>query len=265
MEKNRSSLSFSAIPAYSGNIIRDTAVVINSAVKWLILGVITFLCGTVATGFGLLRMANAAHVVAQIWGRTLLFFSGVKVRVHNKEKIHRDGPVIVMANHQSLFDVLVMYSAMDIQFRWLAKASIFKIPIFGWGMAGAGYIPVERDDKKKALQALFHAAEKVQEGKSVIIYPEGTRGYPDGRMRPFKKGGFILAKKAGVVIQPLTIDGARRIVPVQKEHIFQRIYGGTMDVYIHDPLTPESFAQHGVDQLSDRLREIIQVPLQRET
>ena len=261
MEKNSSVVAPPERPAYTGNVFKDFAVILMSLAKWALFLVVTFFCALSASILAIFRLANAAHVVAQIWGRTLLFCSGVKLRVHDAEKLYRDGPVIIMANHQSLFDVLVMYGALPIQFRWMAKASIFKIPLFGSAMAGAGYIPVERDDKKKALQALFVAAEAVQAGKSVIIYPEGTRGYPDGRMRSFKKGGLILARKANVVIQPLTIDGARRILPIQEKHILQRMYGGAIDVYVHDPIMPEAQKGLSLDGLSDMLREVIARPL----
>ncbi len=261
MNDNQPALTLHKIPAYTGNLLKDLAVLLGSVTKWLVFLVVTLIAALVACVLAIFQLANAAHVVARTWGRTLLFCSGVKVHVHQRENLHRGGPVIVMSNHQSLFDVLVMYAALDIQFRWMAKDSIFKIPLFGWAMAGAGYIPVVRDDKKKALHALFEAAEKIQGGKSVIIFPEGTRGYPDGGMRPFKKGGFILAKKAGVVIQPLTIEGARRIVPKQKEHLLQRIHGGTVDVYIHAPIAPAAFAKRSVDQLSETLRGVIGGPL----
>lgn len=241
--------------------LRETAILIKSIFQWIVLIMITLVLGLCASLAALTRLQNWVHVVATWWGRALARGSGAKVRIHNRENLYRDGPVILLSNHQSLFDIPVLYAALDVQFRWMAKASLFKIPIVGWAMKWAGYIPVVRDDRKLALQSLFKAAEKIQDGSSVIIFPEGTWGYPDGSMRPFKKGAFILAKKAAVVIQPITIKGARKIAPEETGTRIQRIYGGEVDVHFHKPLQPAEFADLNADELSERLRKIIESAL----
>jgi 1-acyl-sn-glycerol-3-phosphate acyltransferase len=117
-----------------------------------------------------------------------------------------------MANHLSQFDIPVLLSGMPIQFRWLAKAELFKIPIFGRGMRGAGYISIDRSNRQSAFQSLTRAAQIIRQGTSVVIFPEGTRSV-DGRLQGFKKGGFVLAVDAGVPTIPLIIEGTHEIMP----------------------------------------------------
>ena len=104
--------------------------------------------------------------------------------------------------------------------RWLAKAELFKIPIFGASMKGAGYISIDRSDRKSAFESLDRAANLIRNGTSVLIFPEGTRSW-DGQLLPFKKGGFVLAADAGVPIIPIIITGTHHIMP-KKGLLIQR-------------------------------------------
>lgn len=221
---------------------------------------VTLFYGLLVMPLVLVRASNAIHWFATMWGRTILKLSFSSVTVNGREKIYRDGPVIFLSNHQSMFDIGMFYHFLDVavQFRWMAKASLFKIPIMGWAMKAAGYIPVERDDRKKALQSMFNAAEQIRQGKSVIIFPEGTRGTPEGRLLKFKKGGFILAKKANVTLQPVTIWGAHEIMPPQRDQKLQRLNRGHIFVTIHDPIAPEEYAHLSADELSEKIRQIIE-------
>jgi len=221
--------------------------------------VVLFFCMICA----LLRQPRWIHKIAFLWGKSITFFCRTDIQVEGKEKIYRDGPVIFVLNHQSLFDILIIYNFLDVQFRWMAKASLFKIPVFGHAMKAADYIPVERGDRKLALKSLFDAAEHVRQGTSVVIFPEGTRGHPDGSMLPFKKGGFILAKKAQVTIQPITLWGANQIVPVDRTRTIQRIYPGVARAVIHDPILLEDYKDLSADQLSDKVEAVIKGPMDR--
>ena len=109
-----------------------------------------------------------------------------------------------MANHQSNFDIPVLLAHLPLQFRWLAKAELFKIPVFGRAMRGCGYISIDRSDRESAFQSLAKAAATIKDGTSVLVFPEGTRSL-DGMIKPFKKGSFVLAVDAGVPIVPIVI------------------------------------------------------------
>lgn len=203
------------------------------------------------------------HNVSRGWARTLHRLSMTRVIVEGGEKIYKDGPVIIMSNHQSLFDIIIFYDFLHIQFRWMAKASLFKVPCLGRGLAAAGNIPVEREDKQKARSSLFFAAERIRNGTSVVIFPEGTRGHKDGTMLPFKKGGFVLAKKARVAIQPVTLWGANKIVPLDRKKILQHVHPGTVRVIIHDPIFPDEIKKMKSEELSNKIRAIIESPMDR--
>jgi 1-acyl-sn-glycerol-3-phosphate acyltransferase len=120
-----------------------------------------------------------------------------------------------MANHQSNYDIPVLLGYLPGQFRWLAKAELFKIPIFGRSMRGCGYISIDRFNRQSAIESLNKAADRIKNGASVVIFPEGTRS-PDGGIMAFKKGGFVLAIDAGVPIIPVVIDGTRGIMPKKR-------------------------------------------------
>jgi 1-acyl-sn-glycerol-3-phosphate acyltransferase len=236
----------------------------RSIYYWVLMVLVTLVIGILSLPFMIFRLRRPMHMVGFVWGRMLTWLAGIQVHVEGREHLHRIGPIVLIANHQSMVDIIVFYTILDIPFAWMAKASLFKLPFIGWGMTAAGYIPVERHDRRRSLDSLYEAAEIVKRGRSVIVFPEGTRGHPDGSMLPFKKGGFILAKRAGVVVQPVTIHGANTVIPPrQKGTRVQRIYPGAVRVVIHPPLQPRVYADMSPEDLSEHVRGIIQAPLAR--
>jgi 1-acyl-sn-glycerol-3-phosphate acyltransferase len=158
------------------------------------------------------RSGDSVHRVGRAWSRCLLALSGVRVTVTGIERIDADRSYIFMANHQSNFDIPVLLGHLPVQFRWLAKAELFRIPIFGRAMRGAGYISIDRSDRAAAFASLQQAAEKIRQGVSILIFPEGTRSL-DGSLKAFKKGGFVTAIGAGVPIVPVAVRGTYDIMP----------------------------------------------------
>ena len=179
-------------------------------IAWII--IFTFLLSFVAISVSLFsRTGNGVHKMGRFWAKTILWVAGIKVQTRGLENFNPDKPFVFMCNHQSNFDILVLFSALPAQFRWIAKAELFKIPLFGQSMRGAGYISIERKDRKKAIKSLKQAAERIKTGTSVMIFPEGTRS-KDGNIGEFKKGGFILAYDAGVHIVPIVLNGTWSIM-----------------------------------------------------
>ncbi|MFZ4858223.1 MAG: lysophospholipid acyltransferase family protein [Desulfuromonadaceae bacterium] len=172
--------------------------------------------------------AHAWH--ARLWARLMLALNGVNVTVSGSERLP-DGPVIFMSNHQSNFDILSLLAAMPRRFYWIAKKELFDIPLFGHSMRRGGYIPLDRGDGRKALQSLDAAAATIRQGKSVVLFPEGTRT-TDGNLLPFKRGGFVLARKAEVPVIPVTINGSARINPANR----MRLYSGNISITLHPPV-----------------------------
>lgn len=168
---------------------------------------------------------------ARLWARLALALNGVRTTLAGAEHLPA-GPVIFMSNHQSNFDILSLLAALPRQIHWIAKKELFDIPVFGSSMRRGGYIPLDRGDGRKALQSMDEAAATIHQGKSVVLFPEGTRTQ-DGNLLPFKRGGFILARKAAVPVIPVTINGSGRINPAGRI----RLYPGTIHITLHPSVT----------------------------
>jgi 1-acyl-sn-glycerol-3-phosphate acyltransferase len=157
-----------------------------------------------------------------------------------------------MSNHQSNFDIPVLLAYLDTQFRWLAKAELFKIPIFGSSMKRAGYISINRSNRRSAFESLKEAARKIRNGVSVLIFPEGTRSR-DGNIRAFKKGGFVLAVDSGVPVVPIVIHGTWSIM--SKKGI--RIKPGNVVIEILKPIETSDYTRKTKDDLMGQVSQAI--------
>jgi 1-acyl-sn-glycerol-3-phosphate acyltransferase len=177
------------------------------------------------------RSGRWMHRHGRFWAWGGLKAGGVRFQVSGAEKVPSDGPVIFMSNHQGNFDILTLYQAVPRPFAWLAKEELFTIPLFGHSMTRGGYIPVDRSDGRKALKSLDTAAGLIRGGRSVLIFPEGTRS-TDGHLLPFKRGGFILAAKAGVPVVPIAITGSLLINPPRQ----LRLKPGIIKVHFGAPI-----------------------------
>ena len=216
---------------------------------WVLLGTAIFGAIAILVSF-FSRTGNAVHNVAQIWGRSILLVSGIRVRLHGLAHLERLRSCIFMCNHQSNYDIPVLLGKLPVQFRWLAKAELFKIPLFGRSMRGAGYISIDRFDRESAFQSLDKAAGTIRQGTSVMIFPEGTRS-PHGKLLPFKKGGFVLAVDAGVPIVPLVIAGTHDIMPKRRLLVMRR----PVTVQIQAPIETTPFTRDTKAALMDRVRQ----------
>lgn len=155
--------------------------------------------------------ADKVQLLPRLWARIICWCAGVEVTVEGRERLDCAKTYIFAANHQSQFDIFVLQGYLGVDFRWMAKKELFDIPIFGAGMRSAGYISVDRSRGRQALQSLNEAAQRISDGTSVIIFPEGTRS-PDGRLHSFKSGAMVLAIKAGVPIVPVAIIGTHQVL-----------------------------------------------------
>jgi 1-acyl-sn-glycerol-3-phosphate acyltransferase len=227
-------------------------------VLWVI--VITTVIGSLIILFSFFsRDGNVFHLMARFWANSILWVSRVKARVTGTEKVPPGRSYIYMPNHQSNADIPLLLGRLPVQFRWLAKAELFKIPIFGRAMRGVGYISIDRSNRKSAFESLARAARTIRNGTSVLIFPEGTRSR-DGRLLPFKKGGFVLAVDSGVPIVPVIIRGTRNIIP--KGHFMIRPAPVTMQIL--DPVETADYTRKTKDALLERIRTILIDNLENE-
>jgi 1-acyl-sn-glycerol-3-phosphate acyltransferase len=205
---------------------------------------------------------DRAHQMGSIWGSCLLFFSGVRARITYLEPLTPGEAYVFAANHQSAYDILALLSKLGIQFRWLAKESLFKIPFMGWAMTRVGYIPINRSQPKSAYRSLLLAAKKVENGTSVLIFPEGTRQSPN-QLGEFKKGGFILAVKSGRPLVPVSLSGSAAVLPKKS----LSIRPGTIDIVVGKPISTKGISVKAVEPLMEQVRTAIQQhfrPVDRE-
>ncbi len=142
---------------------------------------------------------------ARWWGRGLLWASACELRVEGASL--EDTPAVFVANHQSIFDVPALLASVPGQARFMAKRELFRIPLFGWALWIAGFVPVDRRDRSRAAETFNQASQRLRAGASVVVYPEETRSH-DGRLRPFKRGGILLALKTGAPIVPVGVAGS---------------------------------------------------------
>ncbi|MEO8349302.1 MAG: lysophospholipid acyltransferase family protein, partial [Acidobacteriota bacterium] len=149
---------------------------------------------------------------ARGWARTLLALAGVKVLLKDGGRLPRDRSFVVVANHESFCDVLVLLAHLPMQVRFLAKRSVFRVPILGWSIAAAGFIPVDRDAGSRSGAAVEAALRRLEGGRSVVVFPEETRTQ-SGELLPFKKGAAHLALRSGFPILPCGLAGTLRVLP----------------------------------------------------
>jgi 1-acyl-sn-glycerol-3-phosphate acyltransferase len=158
------------------------------------------------------RTGNAVMVLARLWSRVLLGVPGVTVEMKTHAALDLSRPYIFMPNHASMVDIWAMFVAVPVQFRFIAKKQLGAIPLFGWAMRAGRFIFIDRQNAVSARRSIDEAARRIKSGQSVVIFPEGTRTR-DGKLGPFKKGGFHLAVGSGAEIVPVAIRGTRAVMP----------------------------------------------------
>ena len=149
---------------------------------------------------------------ARGWARTILFFSGVRVCVLHRERLFGGRGFVVVSNHESYADILVLLSSLALPVRFLAKRSIFRVPVLGWSIGAAGFVPVDRGDRSRGAATVEAALKLLKAGRSLVIFPEETRTRT-GDLLPFKPGAALFALRSGFPLLSVGISGTRRVLP----------------------------------------------------
>ena len=185
---------------------------LRSAVVWPFILVATVLFGVPAMFAALLPPRGDWFLLfARAWARTLLAAAGVSIRVLHPERLEPGRSFVIVANHESFCDILVLLAALPMQVRFLAKRSIFRVPVLGWSIAAAGFIPVDRDDRSRGAATVEAALRRLKGGRSLVIFPEETRT-DTGDLLPFKRGAAHLALRSGLPILPIALAGTFRVL-----------------------------------------------------
>ena len=191
------------------------------------------------------------------WAWLILALGGVAIRVHGLDRLDARQRYLFIVNHQSNVDIPVLLQSLTgFQLRWIAKKELLWVPFLGWAMWAGKHIAVDRRDSAGALGGLKKAAARMASGISVVVFPEGTRS-PDGRLLPFKRGGFLLAAKTGAPVVPVTISGSHRVLPKGA----WRLRPGIVDVYVSEPIPMTEHRPGALRNLADQVQRIIEKKL----
>ncbi len=191
--------------------------------------------------------------MGRMWGRTIYWGSLSRIRARGFERLEWNQPAILMANHESYMDVPALIAACPVPLRFVARKEVFAVPIMGSAMKVTGQISVDRSNRERAIESLKAAASSIADGRTVLLFPEGTRS-ADGLLGPFKKGGFMLALQAGVPIVPVGVAGTRDIVP-RGGWSFRP---GTVQLVVGDPIPTEGLTVEDRDTLMAQVRGAIE-------
>jgi len=205
------------------------------------------------------RKGNLVHYIGKFWSLLNLYLSGTRLKIKGKEKIEKGRTYIVMSNHQSLVDVWALIGKLPLQLRWTIKSEVKKMPVFGYALARMGHIYVGRKKRKDVALTLEVPVQKIRDGASVVIFPEGTRGR-DGRLQKFHKGGAIIAIQSGAAILPITINGSRFVLP--KDTL--ALMPGKIEVIVGDSIDPGMFDEDRKDDLMAVVKSAIEQNLDLE-
>jgi len=188
----------------------------------------------------------------RIWYRIILTATGVKTRSVGLEKIRRDGSYSIISNHQSHFDILALVAELPMIVRFIAKKELRRVPLFGYAVSLTHCIFVDRSDPEKAVKSLQDGIRKLPSGISMLFFAEGTRS-PDGKIGPFKKGGFRTAQICGWPILPVVVHGSRKILP--KGELV--VTPGTIEVEVLDPIPEEEVRARPWEEVMEDVRRRI--------
>jgi 1-acyl-sn-glycerol-3-phosphate acyltransferase len=229
--------------------------------KWLVVGpalvVSTLVLGGLAVALSrVLTPRRVGALCAVPWARINAWLAPMAVKVVGQSHLDRGRSYIVVSNHQSLYDILLVYGWLGVDFRWVMKQELRKIPGLGASCERMGHIFVDRSSRLAATRTLDAARARVAEGASVLFFPEGTRS-PDGTLGDFKRGAFRMALDLGLPILPMTIIGTRAILaPASRD-----LRPGRARLVIHPPIETSGWSQDRLRELIELVREKIATPL----
>lgn len=202
----------------------------------------------------------ASRTFARSWARILAWLTPIRVIIEGAGNLPPEGQkqgseapsYVVVVNHQSQYDILVVYGWLNLDLKWVMKKELRKIPGIGIGCEKAGHVFVDRRDTRQATAAIAEALSDVEDGVGLLFFPEGTRS-PDGRLLRFKKGAFRTAIEQQIPLLPITLIGTRDILPAHS----LRLFPGTARMVIHPPIETRGMSLQELPELMEVARAAI--------
>ncbi|HTQ41752.1 MAG TPA: lysophospholipid acyltransferase family protein [Polyangiaceae bacterium] len=186
------------------------------------------------------------------WSANIVRNAGITLHVTGREHMLPHETYLVMSNHQSLYDIPVLFQVVGPNVRMITKEELFRVPIFGKALAAGGFISIDRSNRRAAIRSLDRARALLASGTHVWIAPEGTRS-KTGKLLPFKKGAFYLALEAGLPILPVTLSGTRDALPAKG---LRSQSGADVRVAIHAKIDPRPYAERGKEGRDDLMEDV---------
>ncbi len=216
----------------------------------LVFVVITIPLSTLVIFIAMLK-SNARTIdgIIHLWARLIMAAAGIELHTEGVEKVDKAQRYILVSNHYSYFDITSIFLAIPQPIRFMAKVSLFKIPVFGWSIKRAGFIPIDRKNRRTAVKSLDLAAERIRKGNTIVVFPEEGRSRQRA-MRPFQRGGFLLAMRSELPILPIAIDGTFDIFPAG----VVRIRPGPVTVRVGTPIPTDGVSVREKDRLLEEAR-----------
>jgi 1-acyl-sn-glycerol-3-phosphate acyltransferase len=217
--------------------LRSLLLIISVVVYTMLLGLLAILISI---------FDSKGHVlqrIAVLWAKLIIWTNFIGTSLSLDED-PGPGPFVIISNHQSLLDIPALLASLPFDYRMVAKKELFRIPIFGWGMKLAGYIEVDRGDTRRAIRGMSEADRILKVGKSIVIFPEGTRSR-DGNLLPLKKGAFVIALKNGVPILPCIVQGGFHLLPKGT----LRMGNARMRIHLGKPIQTKDLTHEDRDSL----------------
>jgi len=224
--------------------------------KWLVYVPLmvssTIICSFLAAVTAMLFSPRLGSFFGKMWAKSSGLLTPMFVKVSGKENIKKNESYVIVANHQSQYDIFVLYGWLGIDFRWIMKKELRNAPFIGYASAKVGHIFIDRSSPMAALKSIEDAKKQLKNGTSVVIFPEGTRSRT-GKLKKFKKGAFKIAHQLDLPILPVTLVGTNDIMGSG----FLNVMPGKVKLIIHEPIDVRKYKdKHSV--LMEITRSVIE-------
>lgn len=226
--------------------------------KWLFffpfLAINTIIFAVLAVIFSILiNQKSGSYIGGALWSKINTIFTPMFISIKGKQHINKNTSYIIIANHQSTWDIFAIYGWLGLDIKWVMKKELRKIPGVGFGSAKVGHIFIDRSNRKNAIESINEAKRKLINGTSVVIFPEGTRS-KTGEIGKFKKGAFKLAIDLDLPILPITITGTQKILPAGTLNLLP----GKVKMNIHSPIDAISYNDENMQELIEKAKQVIE-------
>lgn len=230
----------------TGNILKITWLLFWAAMATIVLFVPITLAAFCS------RTGNLSFTISKVWAWMVRLAAFVRVDITGKENIQKGQSYVIISNHQSFFDIIALVTTLGIQYRWIIKQELLKVPLFGYALYASRNIFIDRSNSQRARQSIKKGIDRLPGGASILFFAEGTR-QPPGTLGQFKKGGFMVAMQNDLPILPVTVNGSAKVLP-RKGVVFSP---GKIHVVVDRPIITEGYDRDNLEELMENTRGVI--------